>query len=943
VLDIAHGVIEVDWWRRWRLDSGRRGVEMKAAASPGKGRGFRWSYIIAFALVLISFFVFSHITAQRDTASLSYTEFKKMLEKGDLAKVVFKGNSLQGTFREPVELKRRGKTVSFTNFTSRKPDVQDPELMGLLEKHDVVISAEPKGGSWFSTLLLMTLPWLLIVGLFAYSGRKLQQRMGGMGRGGGLFGFGRSKAKLYRRSESQATFDDVAGLPNAKKELAEIVGFLKDPKRYRTLGGKLPKGILLIGPPGTGKTLLARAVAGEAEVRFYSISGSEFIEMFVGVGASRVRDMFANAKKEAPAIIFIDELDSIGRVRGTGLGGGHDEREQTLNQILAEMDGFSPHESVVVIAATNRPDVLDPALVRPGRFDRQITMERPQRKAREDILRIHSRGVPLADGVDLGAVARRTVGFSGADLRNLVNEAALLAGRKGKKQVEDEDFDLAIDKIRLGIEREDFLTDDEKKLVAYHEAGHALTAYFLPGADPLAKVTIIPRGRALGATEQLPEEERHNLSRSYLMDRVAVMLGGRAAEGLVFHDITSGAAEDLKQASRLARQMVCQLGMSEKLGPVTFRQGETHPFLGREIAAQRDFSEETARLIDVEVRRIVEEGLKTAGALLESHREDLDKLAAELLEHETLGREEVQQLLQGDGSPRREAGGGNGSGGEGLEEERRRATGSLIPRDGGNAPVAGRGKDQTMLRSLNSIIGYRLRALDGEMGRCRDFLVDDRYWLVRYVVAQTGTWISGRNVLVSPLLLQEPAPGVRRLTVGLTGEQVEKAPPLQDDAPVSWRYERRWFARHRLPFYWAGSGIWGSPPAPPGLPGGEEAKRSEKKMDPEGTSLRSVKEVTGYRIRAADGRIGRVDDFVVDQRNWGVRHLVVDTRPWVPGRKVLVTPSLVRRVDWAARIVAVDLTTEAVRKSRRYDPFEPVNRTSEGVPCDYLGRPVSEK
>ena len=378
---------------------------------------------------------------------------------------------------------------------------------------------------------------------------------------------------------------------------------------------------------------------------FYSISGSEFIEMFVGVGASRVRDMFTNAKKDAPSIIFIDELDSIGRIRGTGLGGGHDEREQTLNQILSEMDGFSAHESVIVIAATNRPDVLDPALIRPGRFDRQITVEVPQRRARKEILQVHTREVPLAEDVDLDEVAGMTAGFSGAELKNLVNEAALLATRKEKSNVDAKDFDEARDKIIMGIEREDVIKDEEKKVIAYHEGGHALVARLLPGSDPLEKVTIIPRGRSLGATEQIPEEDRHNFSRSYLLNRIAIMLGGRAAEKVMFDDITSGAGDDLKKATQLARRMVCQWGMSDKVGPVTFRQGETHPFLGREIAEQKDFSEETARLIDEEVRGIIQGMEEKARKILESNRDKLDALARGLLEHETLSREEIDDLL----------------------------------------------------------------------------------------------------------------------------------------------------------------------------------------------------------------------------------------------------------------------------------------------------------
>jgi cell division protease FtsH len=438
----------------------------------------------------------------------------------------------------------------------------------------------------------------------------------------------------------------VAGLENAKKELQEIKEYLKDPSRFQTLGGELPRGLLLVGPPGVGKTLLAQATAGEADVPFYSISGSEFIEMFVGVGASRVRDMFKKAKKDAPAIIFIDEIDSIGRVRGTGLGGGHDEREQTLNQILAEMDGFAPQESVVVMAATNRPDVLDPALVRPGRFDRRITLDLPQKKARQKILETHTREVPLADDVDLENLAHRTPGLSGADLKNLVNEAALLAARKDKQKVEAEDFELARDKILLGLEREDVVKDEDKKMIACHEAGHALLAKLLPGSDPLQKVTIIPRGQSLGATEQIPEEERHNIKRSYLRNRLAIMLGGRVAEKIVFEDVSTGAADDLKKATELARRMVCQWGLSDKIGPVTFRLGETHPFLGRELTESRDISEHTARMIDEEIRNLVGKMEKMAEDVLTSNRDSLDALTEQLLEQETLSKEEVDNIIE---------------------------------------------------------------------------------------------------------------------------------------------------------------------------------------------------------------------------------------------------------------------------------------------------------
>jgi cell division protease FtsH len=583
-----------------------------------------------------------------DSIKLSYTQFKKKVNQGKVSEIIIKGDKISGSFEEP-EKRSRGhqgsdeKVVEYGYFETVIPSLEDPELMGLLEKNKVTINAKSDEKSWAWTLVVSFLPWLLLIGFFLYVSKKFQERAGG-----GLFGFGKSKAKLYTKSTVNVTFQDVAGLSNTKKELQEVVDFLKEPSRYRALGGQLPRGILLVGPPGTGKTLMARATAGEANVPFFSISGSEFIEMFVGVGASRVRDMFRNAKKEAPSIIFIDELDSIGRVRGTGLGGGHDEREQTLNQILSEMDGFSPHESVMVIAATNRPDVLDPALIRPGRFDRQITLELPQKKARKEILELHTRDVPLADDVDLGVVADGTVGFSGADLKNLVNEAALLAARREKKRVEAEDFDQGRDKIILGIEREEMIKDEEKRAIAYHEAGHAMMAKLLPGADPLKKVSIIPRGRSLGATEQVPEEDRHNLNRQYLLDRLAILLGGRAAEKVCLNDVTSGGGDDLKKATELARRMVCQWGMSEKLGPVTFRRGEPHPFLGREIAEQRDFSEATARIIDEEVRRITLDMEKRAEDVLRSNRDKLDALVHELLEHETLSDEDIDKLLKFD-------------------------------------------------------------------------------------------------------------------------------------------------------------------------------------------------------------------------------------------------------------------------------------------------------
>jgi cell division protease FtsH len=616
-----------------------------------KTAGPQWQRMLLYMLIaflLISFFMPSRSGNQ---LSLSYTEFKRLVQEGDISTATVKGDQITGKFKEALtkdfKVPQSDKNVkTYGTFKTIMPSFAGSEILDLLEKNKVTISAESQQEDWWRTILIGFLPWLLILGLIFYSARKFQERMGG---GGGLFNFGRSKAKLYTKEKTTVGYKDVAGLTNAKKELQEVVDFLKEPSKFQALGGELPRGILLVGAPGVGKTLMARATAGEADVPFYSISGSEFIEMFVGVGASRVRDMFEKAKKDAPSIIFIDELDSIGRVRGTGLGGGHDEREQTLNQILSEMDGFSPHQSVVVMAATNRPDILDPALIRPGRFDRQITLDLPQKNARKEILEVHTRKVPLGEDVDLDLIAKRTVGFSGADLKNLVNESALLAARKDKKKVEAEDFDQGRDKILMGIEREDVMKDDEKETVAYHEAGHALLAKILPGADPLEKVSIIPRGRSLGATEQIPEEDRHNLSREYLLNRVAIMLGGRVAEKITKEDISTGAGDDLKKATELVRRMVCQWGMSEKLGAVAFRQGETHPFLGREIAQPKDFSERTAQLIDEEIRSIIQNMETKADEVLRAHRKDLDILARALHERETLSREEVEELLGNQG------------------------------------------------------------------------------------------------------------------------------------------------------------------------------------------------------------------------------------------------------------------------------------------------------
>jgi cell division protease FtsH len=606
------------------------------------GQMIIWMVIFIFLAIL-----FWQTISPQSEAKISYTEFKKQVEKGNVTEITINQQEISGKFKKPYEVSQAkgGKKTSYSTFATIKPSIEDPGLITSLEEHNVNINAKKKGSSWLGTVLILVLPWVLIIGYFVFMQRKMGKQMQGLGQGG-IFGIGKSRAKRFRKSMSEVTYQDVAGLENAKTDLREIVDYLKEPEKFKKIGADIPKGILLVGPPGTGKTLLARATAGEANVPFFSISGSEFIEMFVGVGASRVRDMFDMAKREAPSIIFIDELDSVGRARGTGLGGGHDEREQTLNQILSEMDGFVPHQSVIVLSSTNRPDVLDPALTRPGRFDRQITLGLPHKEARRKILLIHTRHVPLEDDVDLGNISSRTVGFSGADLKNLVNEAALLAARGHKEKVSSEEFDKARDKILLGYEREEIMSEDEKKITAYHEAGHALMAVLTPGADPLQKVTIIPRGMALGATEQAPTEDRHSFKREYLLKRISIMLGGRAAEKLVFSDISNGASDDLKQVTKLARRMVTQWGMSDKIGPVTFSLGEEHLFLGREMAKPREFSEETAGLIDEEIQRIMIDQEKEAIETIGKNRSKLDTLAKALLEHETLEKKDIELLLK---------------------------------------------------------------------------------------------------------------------------------------------------------------------------------------------------------------------------------------------------------------------------------------------------------
>lgn len=563
---------------------------------------------------------------------LTYSEFMASVEKGEVVGVVMRGPEIHGT------------TVNGTRFYTFVPN--DADLISTLRKRDVSIKVKPLEDSpWYMTLFVSWFPMLLLIGVWIFFMRQMQAG------GGKALSFGKSRARLMSDKTHKVTFEDVAGIEESKEELAEIVSFLKDPKKFTRLGGRIPKGVLLMGAPGTGKTLLARAIAGEAEVPFFSISGSDFVEMFVGVGASRVRDLFAQGKKNAPCLIFIDEIDAVGRHRGAGLGGGHDEREQTLNQLLVEMDGFESNEGVILISATNRPDILDPALLRPGRFDRQILVPVPDIKGREGILKVHSKKMPIADDVDLSVVARGTPGFSGADLENLVNEAALLAARYNKERLENSDFEEARDKVMMGSERKSMIiSDEEKRNTAYHEAGHTLVARMIPGTDPIHKVTIIPRGRALGLTQQLPIDEKHTYPRTYLLSNLAVLMGGRAAEELVLDDMTTGAGNDIERATDMARKMICEWGMSETLGPLMFGKKEEQIFLGREFAQHRDYSEKTAEAIDNEIKRLVIDAYESAKGILVEHDSALHALAKSLLEKETLDATDVDKIIK-DASP----------------------------------------------------------------------------------------------------------------------------------------------------------------------------------------------------------------------------------------------------------------------------------------------------
>ena len=577
---------------------------------------------------------------------ITYSQFIEQLNAGNIKSVTIRNLQVSGEFIKEIniQLPDEKKTAGIKIFQTFLPSFQGEGLLKTLEEKKVAVTVEPaEKGSFLWQILIGVLPWVLIIGFWVILMRRAQQVQGGPG---GLFTFGSSKAKLYDEKKINITFKDVAGMENVKQELRETIEYLKDPSRFRRLGANVPKGVLLIGPPGTGKTLLARAVAGEAGVPFYSISASEFIEMFVGVGASRVRDLFKKARETHPSIIFIDELDAVGRTRGAGLGGGHDEREQTLNQILSEMDGFEPHEEVIVLAATNRPDVLDPALLRPGRFDRHIVIDRPGLKERKAILEVHTRSKILADDVALEKMARGTPGMTGADLENMTNEAALIATRKNKDKIEMSDFEEARDIILMGSVREETINETERNITAYHEAGHALVAWNLPGTDPIHKVSIVPRGMAMGVTQLLPEEDRHYYPKTYLMNRLGVALAGRVAEKIVFNDLSSGAQNDLKEATNLAEKMVAQWGMSDKVGPVNLGRGEEHPFLGRELALPKRYSEEMAWLMDQEIRELITQAESKADEILKNNRTALDNLAAALLKEEVLEKDDIDRIIK---------------------------------------------------------------------------------------------------------------------------------------------------------------------------------------------------------------------------------------------------------------------------------------------------------
>jgi cell division protease FtsH len=608
----------------------------------------QWRIVIGVLIFLLFMYMWSYFFSAGVSGQqiISYSQFMEQLAVGNVKSVVIKDLQVTGELAREISVKSPDdkKTLPVKRFQTFLPSFQGEGLLKQLEEKNVVVTIQPsERGSLLWQIMIGVLPWILIIGLWVILMKRAQQMQGGPG---GLFAFGSSKAKLFDAKKVTVTFQDVAGMDNVKNELKETIEFLKDPSRFRRLGAKVPKGVLLIGPPGTGKTLLARAVAGEAGVPFYSISASEFIEMFVGVGASRVRDMFKKAKESQPSIIFIDEIDSVGRTRGAGMGGGHDEREQTLNQLLSEMDGFESHEEVIVMAATNRPDVLDPALLRPGRFDRRVVIDRPGLKERKAILEVHLKNKTVGDDIDLEKIARGTPGMTGADLENIVNEAALIAVRKNKDKIDMSDFEDARDVVLMGAVREETISDKEKRITAYHEAGHTLVAWNLPGTDPIHKVSIIPRGMAMGVTQLLPEEDRHYYPKTYLMNRLSVALAGRVAEKIVFDDTSSGAQNDLKEVTNLAEKMVAQWGMSDKVGPLNLGRGEEHPFLGRELALPKRYSEEMAWLMDQEIRELITQAEATAEEILTRNRHLLDKLADALIKEESLERADIERILK---------------------------------------------------------------------------------------------------------------------------------------------------------------------------------------------------------------------------------------------------------------------------------------------------------
>ena len=624
-------------------------------------------WVIIVLLLLALFTLFQNPGQRASSQDIAFSQLLSEVDRGNVRDVVIQGPDIHGTF------------TNGSSFQTYAPN--DPTLVKRLYDSKVQITAKPPGDNvpWFVSLLVSWLPFIALIGVWIFLSRQMQ---GGAGK---AMGFGKSRAKMLTEAHGRVTFEDVAGVDEAKQDLQEIVEFLRDPGKFQRLGGRIPRGVLLVGPPGTGKTLIARAVAGEANVPFFTISGSDFVEMFVGVGASRVRDMFEQAKKNAPCIIFIDEIDAVGRHRGAGLGGGNDEREQTLNQLLVEMDGFEQNEGIIIIAATNRPDVLDPALLRPGRFDRQIVIPNPDVAGRERILRVHVRKVPLAPDVDLKTIARGTPGFSGADLMNLVNEAALLAARRAKRIVTQAEFEDAKDKVMMGAERRSMaMTEEEKELTAYHEAGHAIVGLNVPSHDPIHKATIIPRGRALGMVMSLPETDRHSYTREWCVSRIAMTFGGREAEIIKFgpNKVTNGATGDIQQATRLARAMIMEWGMSDKLGRVRYQSNEQEVFLGHSVAQSQLMSDETAKLIDAEIRRLIEDGENEARRILTEKRQDWETLAQALLEYETLSGDEIRDLLNGK-PPTRDSG-----------EPKPPGRSSAVPTTGRNRP---RGEPDTGL------------------------------------------------------------------------------------------------------------------------------------------------------------------------------------------------------------------------------------------------------